>query len=318
MENPGHFLQRIDLSGTTLWLQYFNRTLYSFDLESREFQRENPPFLSALDDFFLMPDGKVLVAMEKGDIWVNTSGNWEFLTEIPFSGLSKGCTRTPPPRVTTPGYGGVPSEEKTYRMVIIEEEIVVLSPFNIYMFSLDSGEWTVIPLSEWLFDAMQVSIATGPNNSIFVGFNRGELPGGLKMIAGDSGKVETIDGRQPVTGIVPDPCAHGGLVVSAGCCHRSLDFGGLYFVSGNKMEPLYLETAIFDLKSSDNGILAAGKGLFLYYDGKKIRSCHPGKISVMNGLTCSDMTKKSFQVCTDINTRVSGSGLTPLIAVRRD
>jgi hypothetical protein len=318
MENPGHLLQRIELIRTTLWLHYFNRTLYSFDLESREFHRENPPFSSALDDFFLLPDGRVLAAMEKGDIWVNTSGNWEFLTEIPFSGLSKSNTRTPPPRVTTPGLGRIPLYEMTYRMTISEEEIVVLSPFNLYRFSLDSGEWTVVPLGEWLFDAIQVSISTGPKNSLYAGFNRGELPGGLKMIDGDSGSVVTIDGRQPVTGIVPDPCRNGDLVVSAGCCHRTLDFGGLYCVSGSKIEPLFLESAIYDLKSSGNGVLAAGKGLFFYYDGKKIQSCHPGKFSVTNGLTCSDLTKKSFQVCTDINTRASWPAFTPLIAVRSD
>jgi hypothetical protein len=138
------------------------------------------------------------------------------------------------------------------------------------------------------------------------------------MIDGDSGRVVTIDGRQPVTGIVQDPCTNGDLVVSAGCCLRSLDFGGLYCVSGNNMEPIYLESAIFDLKPSGNGLMAAGKGFFLYYNGKQIISCHPGKFSVMNGLTCSDMTKKSFQVCTDINTKVSKPGLTPLIAVRSD
>ncbi len=205
-----------------------------------------------------------------------------------------------------------------YRMIISEEEIVGLSPFNLYRFSLDSDEWIVIPLREWIFDAIQVSISTGPNNSFYVGFNRAELPGGLKMINGDSGGVVTIDGRQPVTGIVPDPFRNGDQVVSAGFCHRSLDFWGLYCVSGNKMEPLFLESAIFDLKSSGNGVLAAGKGLFLYYDGKKIHSCHPGKFSVTNELTCSDMTKKSFQVCTDINTRVSGPAFTPLIAVRSE
>ena len=39
-----------------------------------------------------------MVAMEKGDIWVNTSGNWEFLSDIPFAGLAKGIhqdTATP-------------------------------------------------------------------------------------------------------------------------------------------------------------------------------------------------------------------------------
>ena len=65
MENPGHLLQRIELSRTTLWLHHFNRTLYSFDLENRKFHKENPPFSSALDDFFLLPDGRVLAAKEK-------------------------------------------------------------------------------------------------------------------------------------------------------------------------------------------------------------------------------------------------------------
>ncbi len=87
MDNPGHHLQRIDLCGSILWLHYFERTLFSFDLDKREFQMETPPFASAADDFFLLPDGRILVAMERGDIWVKTLGNWEFLTEIPFAGL---------------------------------------------------------------------------------------------------------------------------------------------------------------------------------------------------------------------------------------
>ena len=97
MENPGHHLQRIDLCGPTLWLHYFERLLFSFNLESEEFQRETPPFASAADDFFLLPDGRIVVAMEGGDIWINTSGNWEFLTEIPFAGLEQALPGHPPP-----------------------------------------------------------------------------------------------------------------------------------------------------------------------------------------------------------------------------
>lgn len=318
MENPGHHLQRIEISGSTLWLHYFERTLLSFDLDRRESQRESPPFMSAVDDFFLLPDGRVLVAMEKGDVWVNSYGEWEFLTDIPFAGLAKDITLTPPPRVNRPGFGMAPSKERTYRLIIQGDEIVVLSPFNIYRFSLDSGEWLVTPLSEWLFDAVQISMATGPGHSIYTGFNRGELPGGLKMIAGDTGRIVTVDGRQPVTGIVPDPCMNGGLVVSAGCCHRSLDFGGLYHVYGERMDPFYLESAIFDLKLSANSLVAAGKNFFHHYDGSRILSEPTGEFSKIEGLACSDLSKNIFQVCTDINVMVSGSGHTPLLAVRKN
>ncbi len=111
------------------------------DLNNWEFQRESPPFISAVDDFFLLPGGRILVAMEGGDIWVHTSGNWEFLTEIPFAGLDHSITLTPPPRMNRQGFGSAPSKERTYRMIIQEDEIVILSPFNRYRFSLDSGIW---------------------------------------------------------------------------------------------------------------------------------------------------------------------------------
>jgi hypothetical protein len=318
MENPGHHLQRIDMSGSTLWLYYFERTLFSFNLESREFKQENPPFVSAVDDFFLLPDGRVLVAMEKGDIWVNTFGNWEFLTDIPFAGLARGITRTPQPRANRPGSGAVPKKERTYRMIIREDKIIVLSPYNLYRFSLDLGVWEVTPLGEWLFDAAQISFASGEGNSLYVGFNRGEMHGGLKLIDGDTGRGVIVDGRQPVSGIVPDPCMNGNMVVSAGCSHRSLDFGGLYRVNGEHMEPFYRDSAIFDLKSSGDSLIAAGKGFFLQYTGKMILSAPAGEFSEMKGLVCSDPSKSSFQVCTDINSLVSGPGLTPLLAVRRN
>jgi hypothetical protein len=318
MERPGHHLQRIDLSGSTLWLHYFERTLFSFNLDNREFQRETPPFVSAVDDFILLPDGRVLAAMEKGDIWVNTSGDWEFLTDIPFAGLAKDSTRTPAPRVNRPGFGSVPAKERTYRMIIREDEIIVLSPFNLYRFSLDSGVWEVMPLGEWLFDAAQISMAAGPGNSVYVGFNRGELQGGLKLVEGNTGRVVTVDGRQPVSGIVPYPGMNSNMVVSAGCSRSSLDFGGLYHVCGERMEPFYLDSAIFDLKSKGNSLVAAGKGTFLHFDGKRILSGPAGEFSDMNGLVCSESSKSSFLVCTDINSLVSGPGLTPLLAVRRD
>lgn len=318
MEKPGHHLQRIDMSGSTLWLHYFERTLFSFDLNRREFQQESPPFMSAVDDFFLLPDGRILVAMEQGDVWINTFGDWEFLTDIPFAGLAKGITLTPPPRVNRPGFGMAPSTERTYRLIIHGAEIVVLSPVNLYRYSLDSGEWVVTPLSEWLFDAVQISMAAGPGHSVYTGFNRGELPGGLKMIAGDTGRVVTVDGRQPITGIVPDPCMNEGLVVSAGCCHRSMDFGGLYRLSGMRMDPLFQESAVFDLKLSANFLFAAGKNSFLHYDGSRILSGPTGKFSKIEGLACSDISKTVFQVCTDVNAIVSGSGHTPLIAVRKN
>ena len=98
-----------------------------------------------------------------------------------------------------------------------------------------SGNWT--PLTEWLFDAVQISMAAGSANALYVGFNRGELPGGVKLINEDTGRIVTVDGRQPVSGIVPDPSSNGCMVISAGCSHRSLDFGGLYRVSGEKMQP---------------------------------------------------------------------------------
>jgi hypothetical protein len=318
MEKPGHHLQRIELSGSTLWLHYFERTLFSFNLDSWECQRETPPFISAVDDFFLLPGGRVLAAMERGDIWVKTSEDWEFLTEIPFAGLDHVTTRTPSPRVNRPGSGSVPAKERTYRMIIREDEIIVLSPFNLYRFSLDSGVWKVIPLGEWLFDAAQISMAAGEGNSLYVGFNRGEIPGGLKLIDGNTGRVVTVDGRQPVSGIVPDPSINGTLVVSTGCSRSPLDFGGLYRVYGERMDPFYLDSAIFDLKSSGDSLIAAGKGFFLQYNGKMILSCPAGKFSDMKGLVCSDLLKSSFQVCTDINSLVSGPGLTPLLAVRRN
>jgi hypothetical protein len=318
MEKPGHHLQRIDLFGPVLWLQYFERQLFSFNLDSREFQRETPPFVSALDDFFLLPDGRVVVAMEKGDIWVNTSGTWEFLSDIPFTGLTKDVTRTPQPRVNRQGFGIVPEKERTYRMIIQGDYIVVLSPFNLYRFCLDSGEWEITPLTEWIFDAIQISVAAGPGSSIYVGFNRGELQGGLKLILGDTGRVVTIDGRQPVSGIVPDPCMNGDLVMSAGCCHRSLEFGGLYRVCGNRMDPIYLDSAIFDIKASGTSLVCAGNGSFLSYDGEQILACPQGEFSEINGMVCSDVSKKVFVVATDINTIGSGSGLTPLIAIRRN
>ena len=65
-------------------------------------------------------------------------------------------------------------------MIIQEEEIVILSPFNLYRFSLDSGVWNLTPLAEWLFDAVQISLAAGPGKDLYAGFNRGKLPGGFK------------------------------------------------------------------------------------------------------------------------------------------
>jgi hypothetical protein len=318
MENPCHHLQRIDLFGPMLWLQYYERLLFSFNLNSREFQRETPPFVSAVDDFFLLPDGRIIVAMEKGDIWVNTSGNWEFLSDIPFTGLNKGVTRTPQPRVNHRGFGMIPKKERTYRIIIQGDYIVVLSPFNLYRFSLNSGEWEIIPLTEWISDAIQISVSAGPGNSLYVGFNRGELQGGLKLISGDTGRVVTIDGRQPVSGIVPDPCMNGNLVMSAGCCHRTLEFGGLYMICGNRMDPIYLDSAIFDIKTSGTSLVGAGNGSFLSYDGEKILAFSPGEFSEIKGMVCSDLSKNVFQVATDINSIVSGSGLTPLIAIRRN
>jgi hypothetical protein len=279
---------------------------------------ETPPFASAADDFFLLPDGRILVAMERGDIWVKTLGNWEFLTEIPFAGLDHSTTRTPPPRVNRQGFGSAPTKERTCRMIIQEEEIIILSPYNLYRFSLDSGVWNLTPLAEWLFDAVQISIAPGPGKDLYVGFNRGELPGGLKLINGDTGRIVTVDGRQPVTGIVPDPSGNGSMIISAGCCHRSLDFGGLHRVSGERMQSFYLESAIFDLKPSGDSLIAAGKNSILCYNGDRILSGSPGGFSDIKGLMCSDTGKSTFQVCSDINTMVSGSGYTPLLAVRRN
>ena len=318
MENPGHHLQRIDLCGSTLWLHYFERTLFSFDLETQEFQRETPPFVSAADDFFLLPDGRILVAMERGDIWVNTFGNWEFLTDIPFAGLKHSATRTPPPRVNRQGFGSVPIKERTYRMIIQEEEIVILSPFNLYRFSLDSGAWKLTPLAECLFDAVQISLAAGSGKDLYVGFNRGKFQGGLKLISGDTGRIVTVDGRQPVTGIVPDPSGNGSMILSAGCYHHSLDFGGLYRVSGEQMQPFYLESAVFDLKQSGDSLIAVGKSSTLCYNGNRILSGPTGGFSDIQGLICSDTGKSIFRVCSDINAMVSGSGYTPLLAVRRN
>ena len=85
-------------------------------------------------------------------------------------------------------------------------------------------------------------------------------------------KVVTVDGRQPISGIEPDPCINNCLIVSAGCCHRSLDFGGLYHVYSGKMEPFYLESAVYDLKSSENFVVASGKGSILSYNGTTILS----------------------------------------------
>lgn len=317
MENPGLHLSRIDVHGSTLWLHYFEQMLFSFDLVTRMFQREVPPFKAGVDDFFLLHDGRILAAMETGDIWVNTSGDWEFLTEVPYSGLRKDITRTPSPRVNKKGFGMIPAKEKIYRMVVHGDQVIVLSQFNLYRFFLDSGEWMIIPLGEWLFDAVQVTVAACPGNSFYVGFNRGEIPGGVKLIEGDTGRVITVDGRQPVNGIIPDPWNEEYMVASAGCSHRTLDFGGIYLINGDRMEPIYRQSAIYDMKLSGNYIMAAGKELLLSYDGKKFLSGPAGVFSDMNGLLCTDITKGVFQVCTNINTMISACGLTPLLAVRR-
>ncbi len=161
-------------------------------------------------------------------------------------------------------------------------------------------------------------MAAGSANALYVGFNRGELPGGVKLINEDTGRIVTVDGRKPVSGIVPDPSSNGCMVISAGCSHRSLDFGGLYRVSGERMQPFYLESAVFDLKLSGDSLIAAGRSSILCYDGTRILSGSPGEFAGFKGLICSDTKKSIFQVCSDINTMISGSGYTPLLAVRRN
>ena len=186
------------------------------------------------------------------------------------------------------GFGSVPAKERTYRLILQEEEITILSPYNLYRFSLDSGEWNLAPLAEWLFDAVQISLAAGTRERLlYVGFNRGELPGGLKLINGDTGQIVTVDGRQPVSGILPDP-GNGSMIISAGCCHRSLEFGGLHRVSGERMQSIYRESAIFDLKTSGDSLIAAGKNSILCYNGDRILSGSPGGFSDIKGLMCSD------------------------------
>jgi hypothetical protein len=315
-KNPGHHLKRIEIREHKFWLQYFNRTLYTLNFSNGEFKQVVPPFISPLDDYFLLPDGRVLVAMEKGDIWVNSYGNWEFLTDIPFAGINHIRTRTPPPRVNKPGFGSIPGQERTYRLFIEGDEILVLSPFNLYRFSLDSGMWDIIPLGEWLPDAVQISIVVVPDGSLYIGFNRGEIPGGLKKINPRTGQLTTIDGRQPVTGMVTDPVETGVVILSAGCRHRSMDFGGIYRVRGEHIESLYRDSAVFDLKSSGESIIGAGNGTFHRYDADGIQSASAGEYQEFRGLKVTDVSKRAFLVCSDINMIVLGSGRTPLLGVR--
>ena len=177
MENPCHHLQRVELPWLFKPLAPFSSIQVLVKPSTARNFKGRPRRLLVPLMFFSRAGWKSRGSNGKGGYLGQYFGNWEFLTDIPFAGLNKGLTRTPPPRVNRPGFGMVPKKERTYHIIIHEDEIIVLSPFNLYRFSLDSGEWQVIPLGEWLFDAVQISIAAGPEHSIYAGFNRGELPG---------------------------------------------------------------------------------------------------------------------------------------------
>jgi hypothetical protein len=58
-----------------------------------------------------------------------------------------------------------------------------------------------------------------------------------------------------------------------------LILGDFYRVSGEKMQPFYLESAVFDLKISGDSLIAAGRSSILSYDGTSILSGSPGEFS---------------------------------------
>ena len=132
---------------------------------------------------------------------------------------------------------------------------VVLSSGAVYLGNEDGSAWTRRsyrqPFKELPDSGVAVATPAGDESSVYIGFNKGEWGGGVRVVDVETGQIRTIERRDspalcagpldsdcdPVTGLVSDPARVDCVLASVGLSHM-MEHGRILRICGARVEVL--------------------------------------------------------------------------------
>lgn len=258
-------------SGDILWLLSSTGivrhcgALFSLDLRKRIVTELRIPTSGSVEQFLVLPGGKILVALSCGELWEYCSEKMKFLSSLPASPLPKLLDRYGLDRKSTlenirqsgmvKGQGGAFFRDRILNMFLDGNEILILTSASLLRYYLVSGTWNTVPLQHLIPKAIRMPAVLPGDGYIYQGTCIGEWGGDLKRINITTGAVDILFEGTQVTSLVENPWDPGTALFSMGSWHMGLNRGGISHTSGNK-EPLLSGKAVYNMTLVEDSIIA--------------------------------------------------------------
>jgi hypothetical protein len=269
-----HLIETAALDRETLWLLYSpgifrpTGTLFSLNLSNRKQAEICIPSGESIEQFCIVPGGKILLASSGRELWQYSSVKIEFLTFLPESPLPELLDRYGLDNRSTikdvwesgmvRGMGCPFFRDHILKMFANGQEVLLLTSSSLLRYDCISGRWDVVHLANLIPKAFRMPAVIPGDGSLYQGTCLGEDGGDLKRINIKTGAVDILYKGTQVTSVVRDPWNHDKALFSTGTWHMSLNQGGIYCTKENS-EPVVSGKAIYSMAVYQNDIIAASR-----------------------------------------------------------
>lgn len=313
-ENPDYsFVSKVVTLKDTLWLTGGGK-LTALDL--RDFSKK---------DFY--EAGVIDIGLMDGELWLVVSSNADrpAVQLMTLNGTSFETRR----RIQFATHD-LPSA-----IAFGTNDLVLISDRSLSVVSPTGGAVRRVQLSQEIGAFPFRAAVTSDGRNLYIGENKGEFGGGLRLINLKTGEVTLIERRDsgdlcagplnascdPVTALLPDSANPACVIAAVGLAHLSLREGRILRVCGKDVEVVFEQPVklkhnidgsdpIYDLQLASNGVWAVGlRGLY-FLSGHMVRKFELPKIEVAPGLYTNGGTKKLLLVKSGAN-----SAFTPHLAL---
>lgn len=261
-------------SGATLWLLYRTGdirptgTLYCLNFGDGKLKEISVPSSGRIEQFCMLPDGKILLVTTDRELWSYSQRTMEFLSQLPESPLSDLNRKYGLDNRSTlanvwesgmvKGMGCPLFCDRIMKMFPQCDEVVILTSSSIVRYNCTSGNWKILALPHFIPKAPRMPAALISDRYIYQGTCLGEDGGDLKRIDMKTGDIEILYKGTQVTSVMQDPGMPGEVLFSTGNWHMGLDWGGIYR-TGESFHSVFSGKAMYSMTSDHQDIIAASR-----------------------------------------------------------
>ncbi|MCK9592359.1 MAG: hypothetical protein M0Q91_10175 [Methanoregula sp.] len=321
-----HLIETAALGGETLWLLcstgtfHPSGTLFALDVPNRKRAEISIPSSGTIEQFCMLPGGKIIIASSNRELWQYSSGKMEFLATLPESPLpalldkygldNQSTIREVWESGMVRGRGCLLFRDRILKMFANGQDVLILTSSSLLRYGCVSGRWDVVSLPNLIPKTFRMPAIMPGDGYLYQGTCLGEDGGDLKRIDIKTGAIDILYEGTQVTSVMLDPWNAGSVLFSTGTWHMGLNRGGIYPTRGR--EPFFSGKAIYSISSYQNDIIAASPdGVYRFANGICFRFDYPD-YSLFDGIRVVSDERFGTFVLTDIYRHRMVCGSVPL------